>query len=115
MSATLLANTGPIFTSLISRFSGQGAPSVVLGLLISVFGIIFVQWPDFTLGIIRGKCFLLSGFCIAIHICLHQKYERHRNILYEGVYFFIRVTMCVIAERSSIFSFSKNDIVWFVF
>ena len=47
-SATLLANTGHIFTSLLSRLSGQKVSrSVVLGLFISVFGIIIVQWSGF--------------------------------------------------------------------
>ena len=69
-SATLLANTGPIFTSLLSRLSGQKVTrSVILGLLISVFGIILVQWPGF--GVEEnnywGNLFsLLSGFCIAM-------------------------------------------------
>ena len=73
-SATLLANTGPIFTSLLSRFSGQKVSrSVFLGLFISVFGIIIVQWSGFGAegNNYWGNLFsLLSGFCIAMTLSL---------------------------------------------
>ncbi len=122
-SATLLANTGPIFTSLISRFSGQRVPrSVVLGLLISIFGIIFVQWSDFSAegNNSWGNVFsLLSGFCIAMTYMFASEIRKDtENVLYgRSVFFIAAVTICVIAILSgvSIFSFSKNDIVWFVF
>ena len=122
-SATLLANTGPIFTSLISRFNGQRVHrSVVLGLLISIFGIIFVQWSDFSdeSNNSWGNFFsLLSGFCIAMTYMFASEIRKDtENVLYgRSVFFVAAVTVWAITILSgvSIFSFNKNDIVWFVF
>ena len=101
-SATLLANTGPIFTSLLSRLSGQKVTrSVILGLLISVFGIILVQWPGF--GVEEnnywGNLFsLLSGFCIAMTYMFASKIrEDTENILYgRSVFFVAAVTIWIV-------------------
>ena len=122
-SATLLANTGPIFTSLLSGLSGQKVTrSVILGLLISVFGIILVQWPDF--GVEEnnywGNLFsLLSGFCIAMTYMFASKIRKNtENILYgRSVFFVAAVTILLVTILSggSIFSFNRGDIVWFVF
>ena len=122
-SATLLANTGPIFTSLMSRFRGEKVSlSVLLGLLISIFGIIFVQWSDFRVEGNKswGNIFsLLSGFCIAMTYMFASEIRKDtENILYgRSVFFIAAMTICVIAMLNgvSIFSFNKTDIVWFVF
>tara|TARA_B100000579_G_scaffold58251_1_gene41804 strand:+ start:8810 stop:9667 length:858 start_codon:yes stop_codon:yes gene_type:complete len=122
-SATLLANTGPIFTSLMSRFRGEKVSlSVILGLLISIFGIIFVQWSDFRVegNNSWGNIFsLLSGFCIAMTYMFASEIRKDtENILYgRSVFFIAAMTICVIAMLNgvSIFSFNKTDIVWFVF
>ena len=122
-SATLLANTGPIFTSLMSRFRGEKVSlSVILGLLISIFGIIFVQWSDFRVegNNSWGNIFsLLSGFCIAMTYMFASEIRKDtENILYgRAVFFIAAMTICVIAMLNgvSIFSFNKTDIVWFVF
>ena len=69
-SATLLANTGPVFTALLSWLTGQRVSKpVVFGLLISVLGIVIVQWSEFGLenNSVWGNIFsLLSGLCIAV-------------------------------------------------
>tara|TARA_Y100000814_G_C12297050_1_gene390447 strand:- start:302 stop:1159 length:858 start_codon:yes stop_codon:yes gene_type:complete len=122
-SATLLANTGPIFTSLMSRFRGEKVSlSVLLGLLISIFGIIFVQWSDFRVEGSNswGNIFsLLSSFCIAMTYMFASEIRKDtENILYgRSVFFIAAMTICVIAMLNgvSIFSFNKTDIVWFVF
>ena len=122
-SATLLANTGPIFTSLMSRFRGEKVSlSVLLGLLISIFGIIFVQWSDFRVegNNSWGNIFsLLSGFCIAMTYMFASEIRKDtENILYgRSVFFIAAMTICVIAMLNgvSIFSFNKTDIVWFAF
>ena len=122
-SATLLANTGPIFTSLLSGLSGQRVPrSVILGLFISVFGIILVQWSGFE---VEGKNYwgnvssLLSGFCIAMTYMFASKIrEDTENILYgRSVFFVAAVTIWIVTMFSgdSIFSFNINDIPWFIF
>ena len=122
-SATLLANTGPVFTSLLSGLSGQKVPrSVILGLFISVFGIIVVQWSGFGAegNNYWGNLFsLLSGFCIAMTYMFASKIRKDtENILYgRSVFFVAAVTIWLVTILSggSIFSFNKSDIVWFVF
>ena len=122
-SATLLANTGPVFTSLLSRLSGQKvSKSVILGLFISVFGIIIVQWSGFRAegNNYLGNLFsLLSGFCIAMTYMFASKIRKDtENILYgRSVFFVAAVTILVVTIISggSIFSFNKSDIAWFVF
>ena len=122
-SATLLANTGPVFTSLLSGLSGEKVPrSVILGLFISIFGIILVQWSDFGTG---GNNYwgnvssLLSGFCIAMTYIFASKIRKDtENILYgRSVFFVAAITILIVTIISevSIFSFNKSDIAWFVF
>ena len=122
-SATLLANTGPIFTSILSGLSGQKvSKSVILGLFISVFGIILVQWSGFGF---EGNSYwgnvssLLSGFCIAMTYMFASKIrEDTENILYgRSVFFVAAVTIWIVSMLSggSIFSFNRSDIAWFIF
>ena len=122
-SATLLANTGPVFTSVMSRLSGERVSKlVVLGLMISIFGIFIVQWSDFRVegNNSLGNVFsLLSGFCIALTYVFASEIRKNTgNILYgRSVFFIAALTIFVITILNgvSIFSFSKNDVVWFVF
>ena len=122
-SATLLANTGPIFTSLLSGLSGQRVSrSVILGLSISVFGIILVHWSGFG---VEGNNYwgnvssLLSGFCIAMTYMFASKIrEDTENLLYgRSVFFVAAVTIWIVTILSggSILSFNRSDIAWFVF
>ena len=122
-SATLLANTGPIFTSLLLGLSGKKVSrSVILGLFISVFGIILVQWSGFG---VEGNSYwgnvssLLSGFCIAMTYMFASKIrEDTENVLYgRSVFFVAAITILIVTIISevSIFSFNKSDIAWFVF
>ena len=122
-SATLLANTGPVFTALLSWFIGQRvSKSVMLGLLLSVFGIIVVQWSGFGLenNNVWGNVFsLLSGFCIAMtYMFASQIRKTTENVLYgRSVFLVAAVTIGAVAMLSgvSVFDFDKNDIVWFLF
>ena len=122
-SATLLANTGPIFTSLLSGLSGKRVSrSVILGLSISVFGIILVHWSGFG---VEGNNYwgnvssLLSGFCIAMTYMFASKIrEDTENLLYgRSVFFVAAVTIWIVTLLSggSIFSFNRSDIAWFIF
>ena len=122
-SATLLANTGPVFTALLSWFIGQRvSKSVMLGLLLSVFGIVVVQWSEFGLenNNVWGNVFsLLSGFCIAMtYMFASQIRKTTENVLYgRSVFLVAAVTIGAIAMLSgvSVFDFDRNDVVWFLF
>ena len=122
-SATLLANTGPVFTALLSWFIGQRvSKSVMLGLLLSVFGIVVVQWSEFGLenNNVWGNVFsLLSGFCIAMtYMFASQIRKTTENVLYgRSVFLVAAMTIGAVAMLSgvSVFDFDKNDVVWFLF
>ena len=122
-SATLLANTGPVFTALLSWFIGQRvSKSVMLGLLLSVFGIVVVQWSEFGLenNNVWGNVFsLLSGFCIAMTYMFESQIRKTtENVLYgRSVFLVAAVTIGAIAMLSgvSVFDFDRNDVVWFLF
>ena len=122
-SATLLANTGPIFTSILSGLSGQKvSKSVILGLFISVFGIILVQWSGFGVegnNYLGNLSSLLSGFCIAMTYMFASRIRKDtENILYgRSVFFVAAITIWIVTILSggSIFSFNRSDIAWFIF
>ena len=122
-SATLLANTGPVFTALLSWFIGQRvSKSVMLGLLLSVFGIVVVQWSEFGLenNNVWGNVFsLLSGFCIAMTYMLASQIRKTtENVLYgRSVFLVAAVTIGAVAMLSgvSVFDFDRSDVVWFLF
>ena len=122
-SATLLANTGPVFTAILSWFGGVNiSRSVLLGLAISVVGIVLVQWSELRLegNYFLGNIFsLVSGFCIAMTYMFASEIRRDTdNTLYgRSVFLVAAITIGLIALFSgvSIFDFEKNDVVWFLF
>ena len=122
-SATLLANTGPIFTATLSWFVGQKmSKSVFLGLLISLIGIILVQWSGFGMekNTVWGNLFsLLSGFCIALtYMFAFEIRKKTDSVLYgRSVFLVAAVTIGFITFFSgdSLFEFRSGDIPWFIF
>ena len=122
-SATLLANTGPIFTAALSWFGGQKMPRLVfLGLIISVIGIILVQWSG--VGVEKNTAWgnlssLLSGFCIALtYMFAYQIRKKTDNVLYgRSVFLFAAITIGLITLFSggSLFEFRGGDVPWFLF
>ena len=122
-SATLLANTGPIFTAALSWFVGQKmSKSVFLGLLISLIGIILVQWSGFGMekNTVWGNLFsLLSGFCIALTYMFASEIRKNTDsVLYgRSVFLVAAATIGFITFFSgdSLFEFRSGDIPWFLF
>ena len=122
-SATLLANTGPVFTAALSWFGGQKiSRPVFLGLIISVIGIIVVQWSG--IGVEKNTAWgnlssLLSGFCMAsTYMFASQIRKKTDNVLYgRSVFLFAAITVGFIAFFSgeSLFEFRSGDIPWFLF
>ncbi len=124
-SATLLANTGPIFTAALSWFGGQKMPRLVfLGLIISVIGIILVQWSGVAMGVEKNTAWgnlssLLSGFCIALtYMFASQIRKKTDTVLYgRSVFLFAAITIGLITFFSgeSLFEFRGGDVPWFLF
>jgi len=122
-SATLLANTGPLFTATLSWFSGQKmSRAVFIGLVIAVVGVVVVQGSEVGDGndSTRGNILsLLSGFCIAVTYMFASKVrENTDNSIYgRSVFLVASITIAIIVFISdgALLSFEKVDIPWFLF
>ena len=122
-SATLLACTAPIFTATISWLKGENlSKAALLGLLLSVLGIVIVQGfnNDLTRGNLYGNLLsLLSGLCIAITFVFAKKIRlTTENVVYgREVFFVASLTLLAFSllTKTSLFSFSKADLPWFLF
>jgi drug/metabolite transporter (DMT)-like permease len=122
-SATLLANTGPLFTATMSWFGGKKmSGTVFIGLVIAVIGVVVVQGS--ALGVGEDKTWgnilsLLSGFCIAVtYMFASQVRESTDNSIYgRSVFLVAAITIAVIVFFSggSLLSFEKVDVPWFLF
>ena len=122
-SATLLACTAPLFTATISWLKGEYiSKAALLGLSLSILGIVIVQSfdNDLTRGNLRGNLLsLLSGLCIAITFVFAKKIRlTTENVVYgREVFFVASLTLLAFSllTKTSLFSFSKADLPWFLF
>tara|TARA_B100000214_G_C23964696_1_gene627098 strand:- start:513 stop:1367 length:855 start_codon:yes stop_codon:yes gene_type:complete len=122
-SATLLANTGPLFTAMFSFFNKEKLNrQVFIGLCFATFGVLIVQ----STGLISNETTgwgnfvsLLSGCSIAItYMFASDIRKKTENIVYgRSVFFFAAITIALIAFFSdvSLVAFTKKDVPWFVF
>ena len=122
-NATLLATTGPFFTTLFAFLRGKGfKKEVYWGLGLSSFGFFIIQRsnlsinPAFFYGNILS---LLSGLCIAItYIYASKIRETTKNVVYGRTLFFIAaITIGALAvlKGDSIFNFKLDQVFWLVF
>ena len=122
-NATLLANTGPLFTIAISYFKNKTiSRDLIVPLLITTFGVLLIQWSS--LGLFKGNLLgnlasLFSGFCIANTYLIAKKIRKENNNLAYGrsLFFYAAATIGFICFFSnvSILDFKTNDILWFLF
>ena len=122
-SATLLANTGPVFTSFFSFVSGNRIEkSVWIGLFFALVGVSIVQGYGITPG--ENNTFgnflsLSSGLCMAItYLFAFEVRKETKNIIYgRSVFFVSSITIGVFSflYGSSLLDFSLKDIPWFIF
>ena len=122
-SATLLANTGPIFTATMAWYGNQRLSKwVYVGLIFSSVGILSVQGSGLDDGINNlwaNLLSLLSGLCIAITYVFASKIRKETDTVTYGkhVFFIAATTIGVIALFSgdSLFDFNKSAVPWFLF
>ena len=122
-NATLLANTGPLFTIAISYFKNKTiSRDLIEPLLITIFGVLVIQWSS--LGLFKGNLLgnlasLFSGFCIANTYLIAKKIRKKNNNLAYGrsLFFYAAATIGFICffTNVSILDFKTNDILWFLF
>lgn len=122
-NATLLGNTGPVFTIALSFFLYKViSKRVFFSLLIALFGVFLVQRSDFynSLSTPFGNIIsLLSSFCIAsVYMISKRIIKENDNISYgRALFFYAAITIGVlcIATGESLFSFELKDLKWFLF
>ena len=122
-NATLLANTGPVFTVVLTLiFYKNISKKVFFSLIIALLGVFLIQRSDFynnsntSFGNIVS---LLSGFCIAIvYMIAKNVRKKNNNISYGRTLFFyaaITIGVLCIATGESLFAFELKDLKWFLF
>ena len=122
-NATLLGNTGPLFTVVLTlMFYRDISKKVFFYLIITMFGVFLIYRSDFyhnpnsSLGNIVS---LLSGFCIAIVYMIAKNIRKKNNNISYGrtLFFFAAVTIGVICfvTNESVLSFESKDLKWFLF
>ena len=122
-NATLLGNTGPVFTVVLTLiFYKNISKKVFFSLLIALLGVFLIQRSDLynnsntSFGNIVS---LLSGFCIALVYMIAKNIRKENNNISYGraLFFYAAITIGVlcIATGESLFSFELKDLKWFLF
>ena len=122
-NATLLANTGPLFTLGLTYLKGENiSKNLIFPLLITIFGVLIVQWTDLNIfedNPMGNTVSLFSGFCIANTYLLAKEIRKKSSTLAysRSLFFYAAITIgfvCLIG-RVSLFDFNINHILWFLF
>ncbi len=122
-NATLLANTGPLFTIAISYFKNKTVSRDLVGpLIITIFGVLIIQWSNlglFKSSLLGNLASLFSGFCIANTYLIAKNIRKENNNLAYGrsLFFYAAATIgfiCIISNVS-ILAFKASDFFWFLF
>ncbi len=122
-NATLLSNTGPLFTVALTLIVYKSISKNILSpLLLSLLGVFLVQRSDSyssSNNFIGNLISLFSGFCIAlVYIIAKNIREDNDNVSYgRALFFYAAVTIGIIciAAGESIISFESRDLKWFLF
>ena len=122
-NATLLSNTGPLFTVGFALILYKTiSKNVFFPLLFTLFGVFLVQRYDLyssSNNLMGNMISLLSGFCIAlVYVIAKNIRKNNSNIAYGRTLFFyaaVTIGILCIATGESIFSFESKDLKWFLF
>ena len=122
-NATLLATTGPFFTTLVAFLKGtKFEKEVYWGLSISTIGLLIVQGQSINLDtkLLYGNFLsLLSGMCIAVTYIFAAKIRKNtENTTYGRTLFLIAsITIALLAllTGDDLLSFKKEQFIWLLF
>ncbi len=122
-SATLLANTGPVFTAIIAIINKESLSKYVFyGLIVTTLGILIVQKSIFEFGLLNNYATilsLLSGFCIAVTYVFASKIRKDTDNTIYGMYVFfiasITIFFVTLLTGDSLLEFERSHIMWFLF
>ena len=121
-NATLLGNTGPVFTVALTFLIYRTiSKKVFFSLLMALFGVLFIQRSEMdsdSTAFAGNIVSLLSGFCIAV-VYMAAKNIRKKNstISYSrSLFFFASLTIALVCflTNVSLFSFEPKDFLWFL-
>jgi len=122
-NATLLANTGPLFTvGLTFLLYRKISKKVFFPLFISLLGVFLIQREGFNVlsnNFLGNIVSLFSAFCIAVvYMIAKQVREKNNTVAYgRSLFFFASMTIAIVCliMDVSLFDFKKKHIPWFLF
>ena len=122
-NATLLGNTGPVFTVALTFLIYRTiSKNVFLSLLMALVGVILIQKSEInnnSTAFIGNIVSLLSGFCIAVVYMIAKNIRKENDTISYGrsLFFFAAITIALICflVNVSLFSFEAKDFRWFLF
>jgi len=122
-NATLLANTGPLFTVGLTFFIyRKTSTQVLLPLVVALFGIYFIQRGELNTSsnyFLGNIISLFSALCIAIVYIIAKQVRKENNTVAYGrtLFLFASITIgtvCLILDVP-MFKFEKEHFFWFLF
>ena len=122
-NATLLGNTGPLFTvGLTFLIYKTISKKVFYSLLIALFGVLLIQRSEIdskSTALMGNLVSLLSGFCIAVVYMVAKNIRKKNNTITYGrsLFFFAATTIALVCFFTNIspFAFQVKDLPWFLF
>jgi len=122
-NATILGNTGPVFTVALTFLIYRTiSKKVFYSLIMALVGVLLIQRSEMyskSTEFIGNLISLLSGFCIAVVYMAAKKIRKENNTVAYGrsLFFFAAVTIAMVCflANVSLFSFEKKDLLWFLF
>ncbi len=122
-NATLLGNTGPVFTVALTFLIYRSiSKKVFFSLLMTLLGMVLIQKSEISVGstaFTGNMVSLLSGFCIAaVYMVAKSIRKKNDTIAYgRSLFFFAAVTISIVCffANVSLFSFEIEDLRWFLF
>ena len=122
-NATLLGNTGPVFTVALTFLIYRSiSKKVFFSLLMTLLGMVLIQKSEISVGstaFTGNMVSLLSGFCIAVVYMVAKSIRKENDtIAYSrSLFFFAAITISIVCffANVSLFSFETKDLFWFLF
>ena len=122
-NATLLGNTGPVFTVALTFLIYRSiSKKVFFSLLMTLLGMVLIQKSEISVGstaFTGNMVSLLSGFCIAaVYMVAKSIRKKNDTIAYgRSLFFFAAITIALVCffANVSLFSFEIEDLRWFLF
>ena len=122
-NATLLGNTSPVFTVVLTFLIYKSiSKKVFFSLLMALAGVVLIQKSEININsttFIGNMVSLVSGLCIAIVYMVAKNIRKENDTIAYGrsLFFFSAITIGLVCffANVSLFSFETKDLPWFLF